>query len=87
VIFSPALFRGIRIAKNNRELQQLRSAMTEEELVFNVSYVYYDMLNSMQESVHIAGMFAMQDSLYLLMKRRVEEFVNVTRKIDLNRPK
>ncbi|MDR1382141.1 MAG: hypothetical protein LBJ47_11775 [Tannerella sp.] len=87
MIFSPALFRGIRIAKNNRELQQLRSAMTEEELVFNVSYVYYDMLNSMQESVHIAGMFAMQDSLYLLMKRRVEEFVNVTRKIDLNRPK
>jgi outer membrane protein TolC len=85
VIFSPALFTGIRIAKNNLELQQLRSAMTEEELIFNVSYVYYDILNSMQESEHIAYMLAGQDSLYLLMKWRVEE--NVTREIDLNRLK
>jgi outer membrane protein TolC len=85
VVFSPTLFAGIRISKNNLELQRLRTVMTKEELIFNVSYAYYDILNSVQESEHIGYMLAKQDSLYLLMKQRVEE--NVTREVDLNRLK
>jgi outer membrane protein TolC len=83
VIFSPTLFAGIKIAKNHLELQRLRAAMTKEELIFNVSYAYYDILNNMQELEHIAYMLVRQDSLYLLMKRRVEE--NLVREVDLNR--
>ena len=85
VIFAPSLFVGIKIAKNNRELQKLRATMTKEEIIFDVSYAFYDILNSMQELDHINYMIIKQDSLYLLTKRRVEE--NITREVDLNRVK
>jgi len=83
VIFSPGLFTGIKIAKNNHELQQLRSAMTQEDVIFNVSHVYYDILNSLQELESIHYMESMQDSLYRLMETRVAE--NMMREVDLNR--
>ncbi|MBN9300383.1 MULTISPECIES: TolC family protein [Dysgonomonas] len=85
VIFSPTLFTGIKIAKNNNELQRLRAAMTREEVIFNVSNAFYDILNSMQELDNINYMVSTQDSLFLLMEKRVEE--NVTREVDLNRVK
>ncbi|MDR1121005.1 MAG: TolC family protein [Dysgonamonadaceae bacterium] len=85
VIFAPTLFTGIKIAKNNRELQRLRATMTKEEIIFDVSNAFYDILNSMQELDNINYMISKQDSLYLLMKKRVEE--NVTREVDLNRVK
>lgn len=85
VIFSPTLFTGIKIAKNNQELQRLRAAMTQEEVIFDVSNAFYDILNSMQELDNINYMISMQDSLYRLMEKRVEE--NVTREVDLNRIK
>jgi outer membrane protein TolC len=85
IIFSSTLFTGIKIAKNNQELQRLRAAMTKEEVIFNVSNAFYDILNSMQELDNINYMTSMQDSLYLLMEKRVEE--NVTREVDLNRIK
>ncbi|MDR3057833.1 MAG: TolC family protein [Prevotella sp.] len=85
VIFSPTLFTGIKIARNNQELQRLRAAMTKEEVIFNVSNAYYDIAGSMQELDNINYMTSMQDSLYLLMGKRVEE--SVTREVDLNRVK
>jgi outer membrane protein TolC len=85
VLFDPSLFTGIRIAKNNYELQRLRGIMTKEEIIFDVSYAFYDILNSMQEWENIRYMIEKQDSLYLLMKERVEQ--NVTREVDLNRIK
>lgn len=85
VVFAPTLFTGIKIARNNLELQRLRVTMTKEEIIFNVSNAYYDILNSMQELDNIHYMISIQDSLYLLMKKRVEE--SVTREVDLNRIK
>lgn len=85
VVFAPALFTGIKIARNNLELEKLRAIMTKEEIIFNVSNAYYDILNNMQELDNINYMISMQDSLYLLMKKRVDE--NVTREVDLNRIK
>jgi outer membrane protein TolC len=85
VIFSPTLFTGIKIAKNNQELQRLRSAMTREEIIFDVSNAFYDILGSIQELDNINYMIAKQDSLYLLTEKRVEE--NITREVDLNRIK
>lgn len=85
VLFSPTLFTGIKIAKNNRELQMLRAAMTKEEVIFDVSNAFYDILGSMQELEDIKSMLSKQDSLYLLMEKRVAE--NVTREVDLNRVK
>ena len=59
--------------------------MTEEEIIFNVSHAWYDVLSSILELENINGMLAKQDSLYLLIKRCVEE--NITREVDLNRIK
>ncbi|MDR1022427.1 MAG: TolC family protein [Prevotellaceae bacterium] len=85
VVFSSSLFTGIKIAKNSLELQKLRATMTGEELIFNVSYAYYDILNSVQELENISYMIGRQDSLYALTKRQVEE--SITREVDLNRLK
>lgn len=85
VIFAPSLFSGIKIAKNNQELQRLREVMTKEEIIFDVSYAFYDILDSMQELENINYMILRQDSLYWLMKERVKE--NLTREVDLNRIK
>ena len=85
ILFAPSLFTGIKIAKNNRELQMLRAAMTKEEIIFDVSNVFYDILNSMQELDNINSMITKQDSLSWMMKKRVEE--NITREVDLNRVK
>jgi outer membrane protein TolC len=85
VIFAPTLFTGIKIAKNNLELQRLRATMTKEEVIFNVSNAFYDILNNMQELENVNYMISRQDSLYVLIKKQVEE--NVTREIDLNRIK
>lgn len=85
VIFSPTLFTGIKIAKNNQELQRLRITMTKEEMIFDVSNAFYDILNSMQELENIIYIISKQDSLYLLMQKRMEE--NVAREVDLNRIK
>ena len=85
VIFAPSLFSGIKIAKNNRELQALRATMTKEEIIFDVSYIFYDILNSMQELDNINYMIAKQDSLSLLMKKRMEE--SIIREVDFNRIK
>lgn len=85
IIFSPGLFTGIKIAGNNNELQRLRAAMTQEDVIFNVSHVFYDILNSMQELENIHYMESMQDSLCRLMENRVTE--NVVREVDLNRIK
>jgi outer membrane protein TolC len=83
VVFAPSLFTGIKIARNNLELQELRATMTGEELIFNVSHAYHDILNNMQELENISYTTVRQDSLHALTKRRVEE--NLTREVDLNR--
>jgi len=85
IIFSPGLFTGVKIAKNNHELQKLRATMTQEEIIFNVSHVFYDILNSRQELENIRYMESMQDSLYRLMENRTAE--KEAREVDLNRIK
>ena len=83
VIFNPALFTGIKMARNSEELQRLRSRMNREELIYDVSAVFYDILSSVEEFDNIRYMLSRQDSLYLLMQDRVKE--DLTREVDLNR--
>lgn len=85
VVFSPSLFTGIKIAKNNYELKQLLSVMTKEEIIFDVSNAYYDILCNIKELESIRYILAKQDSLYTLVRFRVEE--NITREVELNRMK
>jgi outer membrane protein TolC len=45
VVFNPALFVGIKMARNSEELQRLRSRMNREELIYDVSAVFYALRN------------------------------------------
>jgi outer membrane protein TolC len=85
VIFDPALFVGIKIARSSEELQKLRSRMTEEDLIYEVSALFYDVLSSMKELVNIRYTLSRQDSLHTLMQGRVRE--DLAREVDLNRIK
>ena len=82
-VFNPALFAGIKMARNSEELQKLRSRMSREELIYDVSSVFYDILSSMEELDNTRYMLSRQDSLYLLMQERMKE--DLTREVDLNR--
>ncbi|MDR0756975.1 MAG: TolC family protein [Tannerella sp.] len=83
VIFNPALFTGIKAARSAEELSRLKSQMTEEQLIYDVASVYYDMLDSEQQLKSISGNLRLQDSLYTKTELRVKE--DLTREIDLNR--
>jgi outer membrane protein TolC len=84
-IFNPALFTGIKVARNAEELMQLKTQLTKEELIYNVAAVYFDILHSEQQLKSVRGNIALQDSLYTKTKLRVEQ--DLTREIDLNRIK
>ena len=85
VIFSPTLFTGIKTAKNVEELTSLKSRLTEEDLIYNVSMVFYDILHNKQELTSVVSNLNMQDSLYHRTAYRVQQ--DLTREIDLNRIK
>ncbi|MDR2765140.1 MAG: TolC family protein [Tannerella sp.] len=85
VIFNPALFTGIKVARNAEELSRLKSQMTKEQLIYDVASVYYDILDSEQQLKSISGNLCLQDSLYAKTELRVKE--DLTREIDLNRIK
>lgn len=85
VIFNPALFTGIKVGRNAEELAHLKSQMTKEQLIYDVSSVFYDILHSEQQLASIVSNLKLQDSLYEKTALRVKE--DLTREIDLNRIK
>lgn len=85
VVFSPQLFTGIKIARNRFELEKIKSSLTKEEVVYNVCQTYYDIRKTSSELECLAQIISMQDSLYRLMEKRVQQ--NITRVLDLNRVK
>jgi outer membrane protein TolC len=85
VIFNPALFSGIKAARNAEELLQLKTKLTKEQLIFDVASVFYNILHSEQQLKSVKGNIALQDSLYAKTALRVKE--ELTREIDLNRIK
>ena len=83
VVFNPALFLGIKAARNAEELVQLKSQMTVEQMIYDVASVYFDILHSEQQLKSVSGNIALQDSLYARTALRVRE--DLAREIDLNR--
>lgn len=83
VIFSPTLFMGIKIAKSAEELIALKTNLTEEELIYNVSVAFYDILYNEQQLLSIESNLNTQDSLYKKTAYKVEQ--DLTREIDLSR--
>lgn len=85
IVFNPTLFAGIKTSKNAEELTVLKSQLTSEELIYNVSIAFYDILYSELELISVVSNLNMQDSLYYRTAYRVQQ--ELTREIDLNRIK
>lgn len=85
VIFNASLFTGIEIAKNVVELVRLKKELSEEELIYNIGVIFYDILYSEQLLLNINSNLRMQDSLYVYMSHRKDQ--DLIREIDLNRIK
>ena len=85
VIFDPALFTGIHASRNAEELAVLRSRLTEEELIYDVGMVFYDILRSERELECVISNLVMQDSLYRNTAGSVER--GSVREIDRSRIK
>lgn len=83
VIYDPHLFQGLKIAKNNQELKQLRKSLTEEEMIYNVSYVFYEIISSEKEGTDVNIILSKQEELSKIIEQRIKE--GVSRPIDLNR--
>lgn len=83
VIFSPTLFLGIKIAKSAEELIALKTHFTKDELIYNVSVAFYDILHNSQQLLSIESNLNIQDSLYRKTAYKVKQ--DLTREIDLNR--
>ena len=83
IIFNPALFTGIKAARSAEELIKLKRQMTKEQLIYDVSSVYFDILHSEQQLKSIADNLDLQDSIYIKTALRVKD--ELAREIDLNR--
>jgi outer membrane protein len=85
MIFNPAYFVGIKAAKSVEELYRIKSQLTEEEVIYQVSTLYYDILNSTQQLQSVQSNIQKIDSLYSLTDSQYKN--DLARKVDLNRIK
>jgi len=83
VIYDPNLFHGLKIARTDRELYQLRGLLTEDETIYNVSYVFYGLMGSAEELKDIDTMLSREQSLAKIVGEKVEK--GISRQVDLNR--
>ena len=85
VIFDAALFNGIKISRNAKELARLKAQMTREELIYNIGIAYFDIIYSqnLMETNNLT--LSIMDSIYKKTELQVAQ--KVTREIDLNRMK
>lgn len=83
VLFNAGLFADIKVGKNAGEIAVLKQQMTDEELLFNVSSIFYEILHQQKKLENVQHNFRLLDSLTRQTKMRVEQ--DLTREIDLNR--
>ncbi|MGJ1528067.1 TolC family protein [Sphingobacterium spiritivorum] len=83
VIFDPALFQGIRIAKTNQELLTLQKELTEEEVIYNVSTIFYEIARTKEELKNVEHMLILQTESYTIVDERIEQ--GISRPVDRNR--
>jgi outer membrane protein TolC len=85
VVFDAALFNGLKISRNARELARLKAQMTREELIYNIGMAYCDIIYSQNLLETNNLTLSIMDSIYKKTELQVAQ--KVTREIDLNRMK
>lgn len=83
VVFDPTLFVGLKVSKNAQELAKLKKQMSKEEIIYEVSQIYYDILHNQKQLENIEKTVSLLDSISHQTALRVAQ--DLTREIDLNR--
>lgn len=85
MIYNPTFFVGLKAAKSAEELYKTRTQLTEEDVIYQVSTLYYDILNSQQQIQSVQSNIEKIDSLYTITDFQYKN--DLARKVDLNRIK
>ncbi|WP_229733890.1 TolC family protein [Pontibacter amylolyticus] len=85
LLFNQSYFVGLKAAKSSEDLYRLRKTMTEEEVMYNVSSSYFQILQTKEQFEIINANLARLDQLNKILQLQYEN--DLARKVDVNRIK
>jgi outer membrane protein len=85
LLFNQSYFVGLKAAKSSEDLYRLRKTMTEEEVIFNVSSSYFQILQTKEQFQIINANLARLEQLGKILQLQYEN--DLARKVDVNRIK
>jgi outer membrane protein len=85
LLFNQSYFVGLKAAKSSEDLYHLRKTMTEEEVIFNVSSSYFQILQTKEQFQIINANLARLEQLGKILQLQYEN--DLARKVDVNRIK
>ncbi|MBX0331833.1 TolC family protein [Pontibacter sp. HSC-14F20] len=85
LLFNQSYFVGLKAAKSSEDLYRLRKVMTEEEVMYNVSSSYFQILQTKEQFEIINANLARLDQLGKILQLQYEN--DLARKVDVNRIK
>lgn len=83
LLFNQSYFVGLKAAKNSEDLYRLRKIMTEEDVIFNVSSSYFQVLQTKEQFDIINANLARLEQLGKILQLQYEN--DLARKVDVNR--
>ncbi|WP_240675989.1 TolC family protein [Botryobacter ruber] len=85
LLFNQSYFVGLKAAKSTEDLYRLRKAMTEEEVIYNVSSSYFQILQTKEQFQIIEANLARLEQLNKILQLQYEN--DLVKKVDVNRIK
>lgn len=83
LLFNQSYFVGLKAAKSSEDLYRLRKEMTEEEVIYNVSSSYFQILQTKEQFEIINANLARLEQLGKILQLQYEN--DLARKVDVNR--
>ncbi|WP_250431075.1 TolC family protein [Pontibacter ruber] len=85
LLFSKSYFVGLQAAKSSQDLYRLRKEMTQEEVIYNVSSSYFQILQTKEQFENINANLARLVQLEKILQLQYEN--DLVKKVDVNRIK
>ncbi|WP_317175558.1 TolC family protein [Pontibacter beigongshangensis] len=85
LLFNKSYFVGLQAAKSTRDLYRLRKAMTEEEVIYNVSSAYFQILQTKEQFNTIDANLSRLEQLEKILALQYQN--DLVKKVDVNRIK
>jgi outer membrane protein len=83
LLFNQSYFVGLKAARSSEDLYRLRKTMTKEEVIYNVSSSYFQILQTKEQFEIINANLARLEQLGKILKLQYDN--DLARKVDVNR--